>query len=124
MQCIFWGECLTLAEVFGWTPAETEAPAPCHQGGPNRNWNGNYGTNDYQEVTDDDARAFAAALKRAIEALMMEHPLTVEQAQAVKVFEETEIDFDSPQCIEIKTIIVRRVAELAALASKGRFMIA
>jgi|ERR1700730_398963 len=119
----FWVKCLTLAKVFGWVPAGTEAPAACHQGGPNREWGGNYRTNDYQEVTDEDARAFAAALKLAIEAVMMEHPLTVEQAQAVKIFEHTETNWDSPQCIEIKTIRVTRIAELATLAGEGGFMI-
>jgi hypothetical protein len=54
---------------------------------------------------------------------MMETPLTIEQAQAVKVFEKTETDVLSPD-IEIKTTCVARVARIAALASKGGFMIA
>jgi hypothetical protein len=51
------------------------------------------------EPAQGDARAFAAALRRGIEAVMMETPLTIEQAQAVKVFEKTETDLVSPQCI-------------------------
>jgi hypothetical protein len=104
-------------------PAGTEAPSGCHQCGADE-WDGNYWTNDYQGVTDDDARAFAAALRRGIEAVMMEPPLTIEQAQAVKILEHTETNLDSPQCIEIKTIGVARIAQIAALASKGGFMIA
>ena len=119
----FWVECLTLAEVFGWNPAGTEAPSVCVQGVITRDWGGNYWTNDYQQVTDDDARAFAEALRRGIEAVMMETPITIEQAQAVKVFEKTETDLVSPG-IEIKTTCVATVARIAALASKGGFMIA
>jgi hypothetical protein len=118
----FWVKCLTLAEVFGWVPAGTEAPSGCQPCSADE-WDGNYWTNDYQGVTDDDARAFAAALKRGIEAVMMEPPLTIEQAQAVKVLEKTETDLVSPG-IEIKTTSVARVAQIAALASKGGFMIA
>jgi hypothetical protein len=36
------GGSLALADVFGWMPARTEAPAACHQGGPDRKWTGNY----------------------------------------------------------------------------------
>ena len=118
----FWVECLTLAEVFGWNPAGTEAPSGCQPCSAD-DWGGNYWTNDYQQVTDDDARAFAAALRRGIEAVMMETPLTIEQAQAVKVFEKTETDLLSPG-IEIKTTSVARIAQIAALASKGGFIIA
>jgi hypothetical protein len=57
----FWEECLSLAEAFGWERAATVAPATCHQGNRHDSWDGNYRTNDYQQVTDDDARAFAWA---------------------------------------------------------------
>ena len=121
----FWGECLTLAEVFGWIAAGTEAPCECVQGVITRDWGGGYGTNDYQQVTDEDARAFAAALKRGIEALMMEPPLTIEQAERVKVFDEMITDnINYPGRIgDIKTSGVPRIAELATLASDGGFVI-
>jgi hypothetical protein len=64
-------ECLSLAEAFGWERARTVAPATCHQGDCHYRWDGNYRTNDYQQVTDDDARAFAAGLKRAIDAVAL-----------------------------------------------------
>jgi hypothetical protein len=108
----FWAECLAVAEACGWEPADTIAPAPCHQGG-NRAWNGGYHSNDYHEVTDADARAFSAALYRAIDAMLMEIP--IKQPQALKVFEKDVMDFDAP--VAAKTISVKRVAELAALTS-------
>lgn len=118
---VFWAECLALAKAFGWEPAGTVAPAPGHQGDYYDAWDGNYRTNDYQEVTDADAHAFAMALYRAIHAMMMESP--VKQTQATKVFEEEVIGFNfSP--VSGKTISVKRVAELAALTSRGGFVIA
>jgi hypothetical protein len=117
---VFWAECLALARAFGWEPAGTVAPAPCHQGDCYDAWNGNYLTNDYQEVTDADAHAFAMALYRAIDAMMMESP--VKQTQVFKVFEKEVIDFNPP--VSGKTISVKRVAELAALTSRGGFVIA
>jgi hypothetical protein len=118
---VFWVECLALAKAFAWEPAGTVAPAPCHQGDCYDAWDGNYRTNDYQEVTDADAHAFAMALYRAIDAMMMESP--VKQNQAINVFEEGAIGFNFPQGGG-KTISVKRVAELAALTSRGGFVIA
>jgi hypothetical protein len=116
----FWAECLAVAQACGWEPAGTIAPAPCHQGG-NRAWNGGYRSNDYQEVTDADARAFSAALYRAIDAVLMETP--VKQPQGLKAFECEVLDLKA-EGGTIKTIRVKRVAELAALTSKGGFIIA
>jgi hypothetical protein len=79
----FWEECLSLAEAFGWERAGTVAPATCHQGDCHDSWDGNYRTNDYQQVTDDDARAFAAGLKRAIDAVMKEPSLNVAQTRTI-----------------------------------------
>ena len=115
----FWAECLALAEACGWEPEGTLAPAWCDQGG-DRAWGGHYHTNDHQEVTDADARTFSAALYRAIDAMLMGSP--VEQTQAFKVFEKEVMDFDAPD--GAKTISVKRVAELAALTSRGGFIIA
>jgi hypothetical protein len=59
-----WDGCLELAVAFGWQPAGTSAP-PDHKGP----WSGTYCGNDYQEVSDQDARAMAAALHLALAAL-------------------------------------------------------
>ena len=127
----FWAGCLTLAEAFGWRPAGTLAPCVRYEtptgweyyGDPDMEWSGGYCTNDYQQVTDDDARAFAAGLKRAIDAVMMESPLTVEQTKAIKIFGKEVGYFDFPPRRR-KTTSVQRVAGLAALTGRSGFVIA
>ena len=74
-------------------------------------------------MTDDDARAFAAGLKRAIDAVMKEPSLNVAQTRTIKIFRIEVGYFDFPSR-STETIRVKRVAELAALASKGGFVIA
>jgi hypothetical protein len=63
-----WARVLRLAHAFGWKPAGTvlydwvndapETPVP--------GWSGSYLTSDYATVTAEDARALAAALRRAL----------------------------------------------------------
>src|SRR5262245_36340842 len=55
-----WRECLERAIEFGWTPEGTVA-SPDFPG----DWQGGYGTNDWQLVTDSDARGLGEALLRA-----------------------------------------------------------
>ena len=72
-----WEFVLDQAVEYGWKPAGTvalvwEAPdCPFDDveevlSGQDRNWSGTYRTNDFQTVTDQDARAMSAALKRAL----------------------------------------------------------
>ena len=60
----FWRDCHRLAVAFGWHPGGTIGP---HQ--LSSDWDGGYFTNDWQLVTDDDAKAMAAALYRAVAAV-------------------------------------------------------
>jgi hypothetical protein len=77
----FWGTQLDIAEIFDWQPAGTIAP-------PDRSsaWSGQYCGNDFQEVTDADARALGEALHRALAALR-----TV-QVETIDAFD------DAPEC--------------------------
>ena len=59
-----WRMCLERAIEFGWTPERTVAATDF----PGE-WQGGYCTNDYQEVTDRDARTLGEALLRAVAAL-------------------------------------------------------
>lgn len=72
-----WRACFELARAFGWAPVGTVAHRD--YSGP---WSGTYFTNDLQEVTDEDARALAAALRRARTELKTKTRLTKEQTQA------------------------------------------
>lgn len=72
-----WRACFELALAFGWAPVGTVAHRD--YSGP---WRGTYFTNDLQEVTDEDARALAAALRRAQTGLRTKTRLTKEQTQA------------------------------------------
>jgi hypothetical protein len=67
-----WTPCLETAQLFGWKPAGTLLPygPPEARGdpGPDWEWSGTYLSNDWQEVTNADAKAFAAALDRAVAA--------------------------------------------------------
>jgi len=62
-----WADCLDRAIAFGWQPEGTVAPQPWAW--PGEKWGGSYLSNDYQHVTDQDARALGEALLRAADAL-------------------------------------------------------
>ena len=59
-----WRECLERASEFGWQPEGTLTPTDWHG-----EWNGSYFSNDWQAVTDRDARTLGEALLRAIATL-------------------------------------------------------
>ena len=88
-SALVWSVCLDAAVAFGWVPAGTVAS---HKN-PNRPWDGSYTSNDWQWVTDDDARAFSAALNRAIIALAERETLTDDQFQAFKILAHQEIEW-------------------------------
>ncbi len=80
LRLAWWVGCCALAQSFGWEPAGT---IPAHDHPNPDHWDGqNYFTNDYQEVTADDARAMGAALARALDALKNLQEPTDEQAEA------------------------------------------
>jgi hypothetical protein len=59
-----WDNCLERAIEFGWEPEGTVAPTDW-----SGEWDGGYCSNDWQAVTDRDARALGEALVRAIATL-------------------------------------------------------
>jgi hypothetical protein len=75
-----WGELLKLACKYGWQPVGTEAPGEVTITDPKtgeswreryhdpEKWDGTYFTNDYQIVTDADAKALGETLERALAA--------------------------------------------------------
>jgi hypothetical protein len=86
-----WFYCLRVARAFGWEPAGTEEPKLTMYDPDGRlvavtsngqKWDGGYFTNDYQAVTDADAKALAAALDRAITAVETGAELSAEQHEA------------------------------------------
>lgn len=95
-----WQCCLGTAFYFGWEPAGTDA-AEDFPG----EWDGDYFTNDRRGVTNEDARALAAALRRAIQALRAGQKLTAKQAKYCK------------------REYMDMFRELASFAEKGGFMI-
>lgn len=95
-----WRSSLGVAKAFGWQPAGTLRPD-----GIKGEWNGTYFANELQSVTDDDARAMARALFRALNAVSTEQPLSTEQKKAL---EEADLGV---------------VMELANYAFSGGFMI-
>ena len=56
-----WCNWLDAAEEHGWKPAGTEKPDHC-----DGEWDGGYDSNDYQRVTDEDAKALSKALALTI----------------------------------------------------------
>jgi hypothetical protein len=81
-----WEDCLAVAQAFGWKPAGTAAPDPRKWDDVPviTGWNGTYFTNDYQEVTDADARALSLALNRALATLSTGQTLTEEQTEVLR----------------------------------------
>ena len=96
-----WRECLDIAIAFGWQPAGTIAPT-YHDGA----WAGGYCSNDFQEVSDSDARALGRALHRAVTSVRTGQALTEEQAAV------------------LDGMHIGVVCELADYAVSGRFAIA
>jgi hypothetical protein len=99
-----WRWCLERAKEFGWSPEGTVAPID-FQG----EWNGDYFTNDYQTVTDRDARALGEALLRAVAALSAREP------DKIHMDEFAAAEFDG------ELSCLRRLANYAL---KGGFVIA
>ena len=95
-----WRSCFNIALAFGWEPGKTLAPEN-YEG----EWKGGYFSNDYQEVTPEDAHALADALFMAVEHMKKRLPLTGEQEEALEG-----ADF-------------RSINELAEYALGGRFWI-
>jgi hypothetical protein len=79
-----WRDYLILAVAFGWAPHG--AFFKCDEGGFREHASGSYLGNDWQTVTDDDARAMAAALNLAIAIINAGAPMTDNQAKALKAF--------------------------------------
>lgn len=97
-----WDECQVIAGWFGWIPKGTEPPDDFN----GTDWDGRYHGNDYQYVTDADAKSMSDALYRALESLNYSPLIIKEDA--------------------IKTITsVRRTIQLIAdLGRDGGFIIA
>lgn len=66
-----WRRILWIAQCYGWQPHGTEPPdelaitTGIWRGKPT-DWTGAYSPSDGQEITEDDAKALAAALERAL----------------------------------------------------------
>lgn len=68
-----WGFLLDTAQKHGWKPAGTLAPEYMTSEAERAAWDGDYCSNDYQRVSDDDARNMAAALRKALRADEFSH---------------------------------------------------
>ena len=79
-----WGLYLDLAEAFGWKPEG--AFFKCDELGFGEHPSGSYLGNDWQIVTDDDARAMAAALNLAVATINAGSPMTDNQVMVLKEF--------------------------------------
>ena len=75
-----WREIYGLAVEFGWEPAGTICPDGCDP----ENWEGDYFSNDGQLITDEDAAALAAALRRAIAANVLKSTASDRQEPSEK----------------------------------------
>lgn len=74
-----WISCLWIARSFGWEPeGTTQENDLCNK------WDGTYFTNDYQSVSDKDAKNLSIALNRAIYAFEHNEKLTLRQMEAVE----------------------------------------
>ncbi len=62
-----WSDLLTIAFENGWEPMGTLSPYVEEGILELDDWDGNYYSNDFQKVCEEDVLAIAAALERAIE---------------------------------------------------------
>lgn len=63
---VYWSAALHLARLNGWQPRGTLAPDLGPEFEPCTNWDGGYGTNDFQRMTPEDAGSMARALEAAL----------------------------------------------------------
>jgi hypothetical protein len=101
-----WHWCLERAIEFGWTPEGTVVDFPGE-------WGGGYLTNDYQTVTDSDARSLGEALLRAAATLSAREQDKIQENDFAAEFAATKFG-DEVRCLQ----------RLAAYALKGGFVIA
>jgi hypothetical protein len=150
-QCA-WRHYLKIAIAFGWVPEG--AFFKCDEVGFGEHPSGSYSGNDWQIVTDDDARAMAAALNLAVATINARSPMTDEQATVLNEFKfdkrepfwktlltegqrvgllKIEADYVAMHPDEIRTIRtgygtfdvnVRPIMDLADVAGAGGFIIA
>lgn len=85
-----WGFYLDLAAAFGWLPEG--AFFKWDEGGFREHPSGSYIGNDWQIVTDTDARAMAAAFNLAVATISAGSPITDDQVTALEAFEIDDSD--------------------------------
>jgi hypothetical protein len=106
-----WWECLERAIEFGWEPEGTVAPTYWLG-----EWHGEYFGNDWQAVTDRDARALGEALVRAIATLSSRVNVQKPNTQALNA-----PLFVKEDPVDAEIACLRRLADYAL---KGGFVIA
>ena len=138
---VAWARILYLAEDYGWQPAGTVSP--CDHEDPTSEfymaepWDGNYGSNDGQTVTADDAEAFADALEGALRDIP-DRPLEIGERVRVdemvahaddpvldllaRMSDEGTVPPQLPYVYEcFGSDTKRKIEELVALCRKGEF---
>lgn len=104
-----WRYLLETADAYGWRPEGT-LPPPYYI--YDREWNGSYFSNDWQEVRATDAAAMAAALERACTALRAAIKEQVEIDDDLIPFEYNNLSRD-----------LRLLEDFARFAARGHFFI-
>ena len=116
-----WGHLTEAALAFDWKPAGTLHLIDDEGGGKRYETfeaRGGYFSNDYQRVTDEDARELAAALRRAIAA-----------AEGIKAAKTAKAEFSDWHNLSARaenaarTLNVRLVRTFAEYCEKGGFQI-
>jgi hypothetical protein len=109
---VFWGECLDVAEAFGWNPAGTlpieQMPAGKSEAQLESEWDNTYLLSN-RRVTDLDAHALGVALYRAVSVVEAGSDMTDQQKEALARFESGAAE-----------IVGGRQGFLARLEAKGR----
>ena len=122
-----WPAYLKVATAFGWAPDGAFFKDDEVGFGPHPS--GSYLGNDRQLVTDEDARAFGAALRLALTTADLGLPMTVDQKDALANFRGQrtcelpwEADFHKRSAADFYNLSAMRA--LADVVSDGGFMIA
>jgi hypothetical protein len=116
-----WFSYLKVATAFGWAPEGAFFKDDEAGFGPHPS--GSYLGNDRQRVTDEDARAFGAALRLALATADLGLPMTADQKDALADFHgRSAADFHKPSAADFYNPSAMRA--LADVVSDGGFMIA
>lgn len=116
-----WEMLLRLGEMYGWEPTGTQLTQNEYVDAV-FDWSGTYCSNDFQLVTDEDARALAAALAKAVDDVPENHAMGA-KLKSIGGFEVVKHDAHFSPLEFFSGRNKKRLRELIAVFKAGGFLL-